>query len=177
MIFDEYYIKSRISLINDWPKPGVKYRDLTPIYADPKATRMVTDVFIQRYIDYKLTHIAVIDARGFIIGSTIAYGLNLPLILIRKPGKLPGDVFKEDYKTEYSDECLEIKEEKFEKDCRILLFDDLIATGGTLMAATALIERLDGNVIEAASIIDLPELKGSSELQDANVPTFSLIGF
>ena len=177
MIFDEFSVKTLIRPVLDFPKPGVVFRDITPLFQSPRALRMVIDSFIQRYIDADFSHIGVMDARGFLIGSIIAYELNKPLVLFRKQGKLPADVVTEGYQTEYGEAFLEIHADSLKQGDKVLIVDDLIATGGTLLAAVQLVKRLGASVIEAAAIIDLPELGGSQKLQDSGVPTFALTAF
>ncbi|WP_437880524.1 adenine phosphoribosyltransferase [Pseudomonas sp. LRF_L74] len=177
MIFDEFVLKSLIRPVQDFPEPGVVFRDITPLFQSPRALRMTIDSFIQRYIESDVSHIAVLDARGFLIGSIVAYELNKPLVLFRKRGKLPADVLVETYKTEYGEATLEVHADSLSEGDRVLIFDDLIATGGTLLAAASLIRRMGASVHEAAAIIDLPELGGSRKLQDAGIPTFNLIAF
>ncbi|MBU2709813.1 adenine phosphoribosyltransferase [Zooshikella harenae] len=177
MIFDEYYIKSLIRSVNDWPAPGVVFRDVTPIYQSPKAHRMVIDSLIQRYVDTEITHIAALDARGFLPGAVIAYALNKPLVLLRKQGKLPAETETETYDLEYGQATIEVQRGALDANDSVLLIDDLIATGGTLLAAATLIRRLGAHIYEAAAIIDLPDLGGSTKLQDANIPTFTLCAF
>lgn len=177
MIFDEFTIKSLIRPVPDFPKPGVVFRDITPLFQSPRAQRMVIDSFIQRYVENDFTHIAAMDARGFLLGSVVAYELNKPLVLFRKQGKLPADVIAESYQTEYGEALLEVHTDSLCDGDRVVLFDDLIATGGTLLAAARLIKRLGAEVHEAAAIIDLPELGGSQKLQDMGIPTFCLTAF
>lgn len=177
MIFDEFTLKSLIRPVPDFPKPGVIFRDITPLFQSPKALRMMADSFIQRYVEADFSHIAAMDARGFLIGSIIAYELNKPLILFRKQGKLPAEVLSEKYQTEYGEALLEVHANSLCEGDSVLIFDDLIATGGTLIAASQLIHRMGASVFEAAAIIDLPELGGSQKLQDIGVPTFSLVAF
>jgi adenine phosphoribosyltransferase len=177
MIFDEFSVKTLIRPVIDFPKPGVVFRDITPLFQSPRALRMVIDSFIQRYIDADFSHIGVMDARGFLIGSIIAYELNKPLVLFRKQGKLPADVVTEGYQTEYGEAFLEIHADSLKQGDKVLIVDDLIATGGTLLAAVQLVKHLGASVIEAAAIIDLPELGGSQKLQDSGVPTFALTAF
>ncbi|WP_305856071.1 adenine phosphoribosyltransferase [Balneatrix alpica] len=177
MAFDEFYVKSVIKAIPNWPEPGVTFRDIMPIFKDPKALRTVTDGFIERYVTSDITHIASVDARGFLVSAILAHQLNKPLILVRKKGKLPGDTISESYSLEYGSATLEIQTDACTEGDRVLLFDDLIATGGTLLAASSLIHKLGGQVVEVASIIDLPDLQGSAKLQDAGIPVFSLIAY
>lgn len=177
MIFDEYTIKSLVRPIPDFPKAGVTFRDITPLYRSPRAMRMVADSLIQRYVESPVTHIGAIDARGFLLGAVLAYELNKPLILFRKVGKLPGDTLKDTYATEYSKAELEVQRDALQGGEQVLLLDDLIATGGTLLAAARLVKQLGASVYEAAAIIDLPDLGGSRKLQDAEIPTYSLCAF
>ncbi|MGE8362418.1 adenine phosphoribosyltransferase [Pseudomonas sp.] len=177
MIFDEFSIKTLIRPVIDFPKPGVVFRDITPLFQSPRALRMVADSFIQRYVEADFSHIGAMDARGFLIGSIIAYELNKPLILFRKQGKLPADVLCEGYQTEYGEAFLEVHADSLCEGDKIVMFDDLIATGGTLLAAAQLVRRMGATVQEAAAIIDLPELGGSQKLQDIGIPTFCLTTF
>jgi adenine phosphoribosyltransferase len=174
---DEYNLKALIRPVVDFPKPGVIFRDITPLFQSPKATRLVMDSFVQRYIEADFSHIGVMDARGFLIGSIVAYELNKPLILFRKQGKLPADVLAEGYSTEYGQAFLEVHADSLCDGDSVVMFDDLIATGGTLIAAANLIRRMGAKIHEAAAIIDLPELGGSKRLQDLQIPTFCLTSF
>ena len=175
MIFDEFTLKSQIRAVPDFPKPGVVFRDITPLFQSPRA--LTVDSFVQRYIEADFSHIGAMDARGFLIGSAVAYALNKPLVLFRKQGKLPADVLAEGYQTEYGEAFLEVHADSLCEGDSVLIFDDLIATGGTLLAAASLVRRLGARVFEAAAIIDLPELGGSTRLQDAGISTFSLTAF
>jgi adenine phosphoribosyltransferase len=177
MISDSTRFKSLIRPVVDFPKPGVIFRDITPLFQSPKATRQVIDSFVQRYIEADFSHIGVMDARGFLIGSVVAYELNKPLVLFRKQGKLPADVLCEGYKTEYGEAFLEVHADSLCDGDSVVMFDDLIATGGTLIAAANLIRRMGAQIHEAAAIIDLPELGGSERLNALNIPTFCLTRF
>ncbi|MCY1343439.1 Adenine phosphoribosyltransferase [compost metagenome] len=177
MIFDEFTIKTLIRPVPDFPKPGVIFRDITPLFQSPRALRMVADSFIQRYVEADFSHIGAMDARGFLIGSIIAYELNKPLVLFRKQGKLPAEVLSEGYQTEYGEAFLEVHADSLCEGDSVLMFDDLIATGGTLLAAAKLVRRMGASLFEAAAIIDLPELGGSRKLQDIGIPTFALTAF
>lgn len=174
MPYDDLTLKSYIRPVVDFPKPGVIFRDITPLFQSPRAMRMVVDAFVQRYIDADFSHIGAMDARGFLIGSVVAYALNKPLVLFRKQGKLPADVISEAYQTEYGEAKLEVHSDSLCEGDKVLIFDDLIATGGTLLAAAQLVRRMRASVVEAAAIIDLPELGGSQKLQDSGIPTFAL---
>lgn len=177
MPYDEFYIQSVIRSLPDWPEPGVVFRDVTPIFSDPKAFHMVVNAFVERYIDSGITHIACIDARGFLIGSVLAYELNLPLVLVRKKGKLPGETISQEYTLEYGKSCVEMQQGCINSGDKVLIFDDLIATGGTILAACALIKKLGGEVAEAAALIDLPDLMGSTRIQESDIPVYTLLAF
>src|SRR5690606_15053533 len=146
------------------------------LYQSPRAMRMVADSMIQRYVESPVTHIGAIDARGFLLGAVLAYELNKPLILFRKAGKLPADCLREGYSTEYGEAHLEIHRDSLTEGDQVLLLDDLIATGGTFLAAARLVSR-GAEVYEAAAIIDLPDLGGSRLIQDAGIATFTLCAF
>jgi adenine phosphoribosyltransferase len=177
MSSDTLKIKRYIRAVADFPKAGVMFRDITPLLESPRAFRLVCDTLVQRYIDTDITHVGAMDARGFLIGSVVAYALNKPLVLFRKAGKLPTTVIGEAYQTEYGQALLEVHSDSLsEGDC-LLLLDDLIATGGTLLAAACLSRRLGARIHEAAVIIDLPELGGSRKLEDMGIATFSLSTF
>ncbi|MGB1239545.1 MAG: adenine phosphoribosyltransferase [Pseudomonadales bacterium] len=177
MSFDECYVKSVVRSLENWPEEGIVFRDITPIFKDPKALRMVSDAFIQRYIDSDITHIACIDARGFLIASIMAYQLNLPLVLVRKKGKLPGETISQEYKLEYGTAEVEMQVDALSAGDRVLVFDDLIATGGTLLAACTLIKKLGAEVAESAAMINLPDLQGATLIQDAGIPVFTLLSY
>lgn len=174
MIYDEYTIKSKIRTILNWPQPGIAFRDLSPLFQDPKAARLVTDTFAQRYIDSPITHIAAVDARGFLLGSNLAYVLNKPLILIRKEGKLPGPVDSIEYNYEYAAGRLEIIKNSVDSNARVLIIDDVIATAGTAMAASQLLQQQGAEIEEIAAIVDLADLDGRETLNNADIAVFTL---
>ena len=155
MSFDKSYVKSVVRSLENWPEEGIVFRDITPIFKDPKALRMVSDAFIQRYIDKDITHIACIDARGFLIASIMAYQLGLPLVLVRKKGKLPGETVTQSYNLEYGTAEIEMQIDAVQAGDKVLVFDDLIATGGTAKAAAKLVEISGGKVIAFVFVINL----------------------
>jgi adenine phosphoribosyltransferase len=171
------YIKSRIRAIPDWPEKGVMFRDITPIFQDPIALRGFMDAFVQRYLSMKVDAIAGIDARGFLLGVTVAYELNLPFFPIRKKGKLPWDSISEEYALEYGTAAIEIHKDACKNGDRVVMFDDLIATGGTMIAATKLVKRIGGTIVEAAAIVDLPDLGGSRKIKESGTPVYSICSF
>ena len=171
------YIRSHIRTVPDWPAPGVQFRDITPLLANPKVFRVLIDQFVHRYFDTRPDAIAGLDARGFIIGSVLAYELNLGFVPIRKQGKLPFTTVAETYELEYGSATVEIHTDAVAPGSRVVLIDDLIATGGTMLAGKRLLERLGATVVEAAAIVDLPELGGSARLREAGLPLYTLVEF
>ncbi|WGS50332.1 adenine phosphoribosyltransferase [Paraburkholderia sp. D15] len=171
------YIKSHIRTVPDWPQAGVQFRDITPLLQERKTLRVLIDLFVQRYIDAKLDYIAGLDARGFIIAPILAYELNIGFIPIRKAGKLPYRTVAQSYELEYGSATVEIHEDACKPGERVVIVDDLIATGGTMMAGKILLERLGAVVVEGAAIIDLPELGGSKRLRDGGLPLYTVTRF
>jgi len=171
------YIRSHIRTVPDWPAPGVQFRDITPLLSNPRVFRVLIDQFVHRYFDQKPAAIAGLDARGFIIGSVLAYELNIGFVPIRKKGKLPFTTVEETYELEYGSATVEIHTDAVQAGDRIVLIDDLIATGGTMMAGAKLLQRLGATVIEGAAIVDLPELGGSKKLRESGLPLFTLVDF
>jgi len=171
------YIRDHIRTVPDWPAPGVQFRDITPLLQNPKVFRVLIDEFVHRYFDAKPDAIAGLDARGFIIGAVVAYELNVGFVPIRKKGKLPFTTVAESYELEYGSATVELHTDAVKAGDRVVLIDDLIATGGTMMAGMRLLEKLGATVIEGAAIVDLPELGGSARLRDAGLPLFTLVDF
>jgi len=171
------YIRARIRTVTDWPEPGVRFRDITPLLADPKVFRVLIDQFVHRYFDVRPDAIAGLDARGFIIGAVLAFELGAGFVPIRKKGKLPFTTVAETYELEYGSATVEMHTDAVRAGDRVLLIDDLIATGGTMLAGKRLLERLGATVIEGAAIVDLPELGGSAKLRAAGLPLFTLVDF
>ena len=176
-MLDPNYLRDRIRTVPDWPRPGVMFRDITPLLQDPRTLRVLVESFVLRYMGRGLDVVAGIDARGFIVGSIVAYELNLGFVPIRKKGKLPFTTVAESYELEYGSASVELHADACRPGDRVLLIDDLIATGGTMMAGKRLVERLGGVVVEGAAIVDLPELGGSRRLRDAGLPLFTLVDF
>ena len=171
------YLQQQIRTVPDWPEPGVQFRDITPLLANPRAFRVLIDQFVHRYFDSRPDAVAGLDARGFIIGSVLAYELNIGFVPIRKKGKLPFTTVQETYELEYGSATVAMHTDAVKPGDRVLLIDDLIATGGTMMAGKRLLERLGATVIEGAAIVDLPELGGSDKLRAAGLPLFTLMDF
>lgn len=173
------YLRNHIRTVSDWPAPGVLFRDITPLLQNPKVFRVLIDAFVHRYMDKNLRPdvVAGLDARGFILGAVIAYELNVGFVPIRKKGKLPFTTVQETYELEYGSATVELHTDAVKAGDKVLLIDDLIATGGTMMAGKKLLEKLGATVMEGAAIVDLPELGGSGKLKAAGLPLFTLLDF
>jgi len=172
-------IKSRIRTIPDYPKKGIMFRDITTLIKDPVGFRLVIDTLTQRYIhaDFNFDTIVGIESRGFIIGSALAYTLGRGFVPIRKKGKLPAEVESQEYALEYGIDRIEIHKDALKKNERVLLIDDLLATGGTALAAAALVEKLGAIVVEMAFIVDLPDVGGKKKLMERGYNVFALTEF
>jgi len=170
-------IKSKIRTIQNYPIDGVMFRDITTLFKDPEGLREAINIFAERYKDMQIDKIAAIESRGFLIGAPLAYLLNVGLVLIRKPGKLPAETIKQDYKLEYGSDQIEIHIDAIKEGERVLIVDDLIATGGTVEAAVKLVQKMKGEVLECCFIIDLPDIGGSRKLESMGQNVFSLCEF
>ncbi len=170
-------VRNAIRSVPDWPKEGVTFRDITPVLQDPRSFRALIDIFVYRYMRQRMDLVAGVDARGFIIGSVLAYELNLGFVPVRKSGKLPFNTVAEEYKLEYGNASVEMHTDAVLPGQRVLLVDDLIATGGTMVAASRLLQRLGANVVEAAAIIDLPDLGGSRLIRESGLSVFTVCKF
>ena len=173
------YLRNNIRTVPDWPAPGVQFRDITPLLQDAKVFRVLIDAFVHRYMDANMRPdvVAGLDARGFILGAVVAYELNVGFVPIRKKGKLPFTTVEETYELEYGSATVELHTDAVKKGDRVLLIDDLIATGGTMMAGKKLLEKLGATVMEGAAIVDLPELGGSQKLRESGLALFTLVDF
>ncbi len=173
------YLRNHIRTVPDWPAPGVQFRDITPLLQEAKVFRVLIDAFVHRYMDAERRPdvVAGLDARGFILGSVVAYELNVGFVPIRKKGKLPFTTVAETYELEYGSATVELHTDAVKQGDKVLLIDDLIATGGTMMAGKKLLEKLGATVMEGAAIVDLPELGGSSRLKAAGLSLFTLVDF
>jgi len=170
-------LKNHVRTVVDWPIDGVRFRDVTPLFETPECFRFIVDFWVKHYRKLDIQSIAGVDARGFIIGGAVAYEMGIPLILVRKKGKLPFTTLSEDYELEYGTATIEVHADACQDGKRIAIVDDLIATGGTLLAASRLLKRAGGNVVEVSGIIDLPELRGSTLLREAGLSVSSMISF
>jgi adenine phosphoribosyltransferase len=172
-------IKSRIRTVPDYPKKGILFRDITTLIKDPVGFRLVIDNFTQRYIkgDIQIDSIVGIEARGFIIGGALSYTLGKGFVPIRKLGKLPAEVVRHEYELEYGKNTVEVHKDAIKKGAKILVVDDLLATGGTALAAASLVEKLGGSVSELAFIVNLPEAGGYAKLKNKGYNVFCLTDF
>lgn len=170
-------IKSRIRTIPHYPRQGVMFRDITTLLKDPVGFRVTINELAKRYTGVKIDRVAGIEARGFIVGSALAYQLGLGFVPIRKQGKLPAETVGHDYELEYGADRIEMHVDAISKGERVLLVDDLIATGGTAEAACKLIASLGGKIVECCFVIDLPDLGGRARLEKQGHKVFALCEF
>jgi len=170
-------IRSLIRTIPDYPKPGIQFRDITTLLRDADGLRLTIDALVERYRQKGIQKVAGIEARGFIVGSALAYQLAAGFVPIRKKGKLPAEVISQEYQLEYGTDQIELHVDAITKGERVLLVDDLIATGGTAAAAAKLIQKLGGEVVETAFIVDLPDLGGRKRLEAQGHSVFALCEF
>ena len=169
------YIRSKVRDIPDFPKPGILFKDITPVLADPKAFNLCLDLMAERYDGERIDAIVGIESRGFIFGAALAAKMRKAFVPTRKPGKLPAAVFRQEYALEYGSDAIEIHQDAIKKGERILIVDDLIATGGTAKAAADLITKVGGKVIAATFAIELTFLPGAEKLKP--VPIYSLLQY
>jgi len=172
---DLEYIKSKIRTIPNFPKQGIMFRDITTLFKDKEGLQKVIEVFYNRYKYKKIDVVAGIESRGFIIGGALAEKLGCGFVPIRKKGKLPAETISQTYDLEYGTDTVEIHKDSIKPESKVLLIDDLIATGGTALASTQLIEKLGGKIIEIGFIIDLPDLKGKEKI--TKWPVFTMVEF
>jgi len=164
-------LKKKIRTVPNWPIKGVMFRDITTLLQDGKSFKRSVDILYDRYKGKKIDKIVGIDARGFIFGAALAYLLGVGFVPVRKPGKLPSKTIKVEYEKEYGKDAMEMHEDAIKKGEKVLVIDDLIATGGTAAAACQLVQKLGGEVVEVAFLIDLPDLGGKEKLKDFKVFT------
>jgi len=170
-------IKNSIKSIPDYPIPGIMFRDITSLIENGEAFSTTINLLVERYKDKKIDKVVGTEARGFIFGAPLAAAIGAGFVPVRKPGKLPRTTVHENYELEYGTDTLHIHSDAIADGERVLLVDDLLATGGTAQASVKLIQRSGGIVIECAFVIELPALKGADKLSALDVPHFSLIEF
>ena len=170
-------IKSRIRTIENYPIDGVMFRDITTLLLDPSGIRDTIDEFVKRYKGMKIDKIVAIESRGFLIGAPLAYLLDIGLVLIRKPGKLPYETISQDYELEYGTDQIEVHIDAIDSGDKVLIVDDLIATGGTAEASVKLVQKMQAEIVECCFIVDLPDLGGSTRLKNLGQKIFTLCEF
>ena len=170
-------IKSHIRTIPHYPKPNIMFRDITSLLKDPIGFKITINELVHRYADMKIDKVMGIEARGFIVGAPLAYALGKGFVPIRKKGKLPAETVGQDYELEYGTDRIEIHADAITPGERVLLVDDLIATGGTAEAATRLIEKIGGKIVECCFVIDLPDIGGRKRLEKKGYSVFALCDF
>ncbi len=168
-------LKSKIRAVPDFPKPGILFYDITTLLADPEAFRTVIDRLAEPYANQKIDKIVGIESRGFIFGAPLSERLNVGFVPVRKPGKLPSDFIEESYDLEYGSNTLCIHKDAVSPGERVLVIDDLLATGGTMAATAKLIQRLEGEIVSLACVIELLFLNGREKLKGH--PVFSLLTY
>jgi adenine phosphoribosyltransferase len=170
-------VRDYIRTIVDFPHEGIMFRDVTTLFADPRGFRMAVDQMLHPYTGERIDKVVGLEARGFILGGAIAHQLSLGFVPIRKKGKLPGAVISEEYTLEYGEAVFEIHDDAIQPGERILVVDDLLATGGTAAAGIKLIERLGGEIVSCAFVVDLPDLGGRKVLKDLGMDVHALCVF
>ncbi|WP_404343075.1 adenine phosphoribosyltransferase [Pseudoalteromonas mariniglutinosa] len=170
-------IKDSITTIVDYPKPGILFRDVTTLMANPEAFQATIDCFINAYQGQGFTKIIGTESRGFIFAAPLCYALGIPFIPVRKPGKLPRDVIAQDYQLEYGEDVLELHTDAIVPGDKVLLVDDLLATGGTIEATAKLVAKLGGEATDAAFVVSLPELGGEQRIEKMGINILKLVEF
>jgi adenine phosphoribosyltransferase len=165
-------IETLIRAIPDFPIPGILFRDITPLLGDPAGFKAAIDLFVDRYRDAQIDAVVGIEARGYMLGAPVAYALGAGFVPVRKPGKLPGHKYSEEYALEYGTNTIEIHADAIDAGRRVLVIDDLLATGGTLAATLRLLSRLQAHVAGVAVLIELAALNGRVALPDVEVTSF-----
>ena len=165
-------VTSLVRSIPDFPIPGILFRDITPLLRDKDGFKAAIDLFVERYSGRKIDYVVGIEARGYILGAPVAYAIGAGFVPVRKPGKLPGSKLTEEYALEYGTNSLEIHDDAIGHGSRVLIVDDLLATGGTAVATGKLLDRLGAQVEGFAFLIELSDLHGRDKLGDADVTSF-----
>jgi adenine phosphoribosyltransferase len=170
-------VANYIRTIPDFPHEGIMFRDVTTLFADPRGFRMAIDQMLHPYAGLRIDKVVGLEARGFIMGGAIAHQLSIGFIPIRKKGKLPGKTLSQDYKLEYGEATMEIHDDAIQPGEKVLVVDDLLATGGTAEAGIKLLERLGAEIVSTSFIIDLPELGGRKRLEALGIDVQALCSF
>ncbi|NVJ96108.1 MAG: adenine phosphoribosyltransferase [Marivivens sp.] len=170
-------VKDYIRTIPDFPHEGIMFRDVTTLFSDPRGLRLAIDQLLEPYVGQKIDKVIGLEARGFILGGAVAHQLGVGFVPVRKKGKLPGKTISQDYKLEYGEATVEIHEDALEAGERVLIVDDLLATGGTAVAGIKLVEQLGAQVVSCAFVVDLPELGGRKVLTDMGLDVHTICDF
>ncbi|MEM6466228.1 MAG: adenine phosphoribosyltransferase [Pseudomonadota bacterium] len=170
-------VKDYIRTIPDFPHEGILFRDVTTLFGDARGFRMAVDQLLHGFADRPVDKVAGLEARGFILGGAVAHQLSVGFVPIRKKGKLPGATLEQAYALEYGEATMEVHDDAIQAGERILLVDDLLATGGTAEAGVSLIERMGGQVVGCAFVIDLPDLGGRKKLESLGLDVHALCAF
>jgi adenine phosphoribosyltransferase len=170
-------LKDTIRTIKDYPKPGIMFRDITTLLADARAFRRAIDELVQPYAGSKISKVAGIEARGFILGGAVAHQISAGFVPIRKKGKLPHETVSIAYSLEYGIDQMEMHKDAIVRGEKVVLVDDLIATGGTAEAACRLLTQMGAEIVAACFIIDLPDLGGAKKIEKLGIPVRALMAF
>ncbi|MEM9796882.1 MAG: adenine phosphoribosyltransferase [Pseudomonadota bacterium] len=170
-------VQDYIRTIPDFPHAGIQFRDVTTLFADPRGMRIAVDQLLAPYAGTRIDAVAGLEARGFILGGAVAHQLGTGFVPIRKKGKLPGETFEQEYELEYGQAIVEVHKDAIPAGARVLLVDDLLATGGTAKAGITLLERLGTEIVGCAFVIDLPELGGRAALEALGMEVHALCAF
>ena len=173
----EHKLTNAVRDILDFPKPGIVFKDITPILQDTHLCTEIVDAFAEKCKDLKLDAIVGIESRGFLFGLLLANKMALPFVPIRKQGKLPAETYKQAYELEYGTSSIEIHKDAFQPGARLLIHDDLLATGGTIIAASKLVEKMGGEIAAFAFVISLDFLKGKEKIKPYCDNIFSLVSY
>ena len=176
-INDLQYVREHVREVPDFPKPGILFLDVTTIVKDAKAFNLCIDYLYENFIDEKIDYVAGIESRGFIFGAALAARMNTGFIPIRKPNKLPAETIKETYSLEYGTDTIEMHADALKSGDRVLVIDDLLATGGTAAAACNLVKRVGAEVVAAAFIIELDPLKGREKIENTGIKVLSMLNY
>jgi adenine phosphoribosyltransferase len=170
-------IRQHVRSIPDFPKPGILFRDITSVWKHPQAFEACTRAFVERYENDPIDLVVGVESRGFVVGSAFAARIGRGFVPVRKRGKLPADVHAYEYELEYGTDCVEIHKDALAPGQTVLVMDDLLATGGTLLASIELLKRMDAKIAGCAVVIDLPDLGGGEKIRRAGYDVFSILDF
>ena len=171
------YVREHVREVPDFPKKGILFLDITTATKDAKSMQYMTDFLYEQFKDEKIDYVTGIESRGFIFGAAVAYKLGAGFVPIRKPNKLPAETIKEEYSLEYGTDTIEIHADALKKGDRVLVIDDLLATGGTALAACNLVKRIGAEVVASAFIIELDPLKGREKIEATGVKVVSMLNY